>query len=1078
MFAAGGLGTLPAWAAARPAPLLSPDPTVAFSAAVYHGFAVAGSLPITVTLSAVAAVTATVDYATSDGSAQAGVDYTALSGTLTFSPGVTSQTLSLPLLNNPLGAADQTLTATLSSPVSATLGAPATALIVIGHDNTTTFTVTKSADTADGACELTDCSLREAVLAANTYPGANTIVLPSGTYTLSLAGANEDAAATGDLDVSGDLTLSGVTSATTIITTTGAAFGDRIFQVMPSVAMTATDITVTGGFLQPGNGGGFYDQGQLALARSTIFSNTAAGQGGALYVYTGTVATVDSSQLISNTSTANFGTGGIYNAGTLTVTNSSIRNTLGVGLQNNQGQFLLIGSLVSNSSNGGLFNVDGTGVISDSTITNNLFGGVANEGAMTTTTRLTVINSSFTGNINSNTQVGGGAIANIAARLAITDSSFISNSAAGSGGGIFSYNGTGIAIWQSTFSDNSDGAIFNLGSGSPTTTLMIEDSLFSNNHATLVNAGITNEADHLIISGTTFTGNASRSVNYPGGAIYNLSWGIGITNSAFYSNTTTGSGGAVVNSAGVAAIANSTFSGNQAADNAGAIWLLDGPDTLKNVTLAGNTASHNHTGVGGGGLAVSSGVVVTTTNTIIAGNFDLGSLAPDCAGALTTGGHNLIQSTTGCALSGTATGDITGTPALLEPVQDNGGPTWTMAVLPGSPALDAGSPAAPGNGGSACEATDQRGVARPQGPACDIGAFEVIVIPVTATVQFANGAFSAAESAGTVPITVTLSQVLPVTVTAQYSTTDGTALAGSDYVSASGTLTFTPGLTQTTFAVTLLASAPGAPDKLFGVAILSPTIAVLGTPPTATVTIHNDAPLPSLAFSRSQYSVTESGGAAVITVTLSTASALAATVHYATSNGTALAGSDYTSASGMLTFTLGLTQTTFSVPITNDALHEANEPFGVALSNPTGASLGAPITATITIVDDDPAPLVRFSSATYSITESGGAAVITVTLSAASGLTATVHYATSNGTATAGSDYTAASGSLTFAPGQVMQVFTVPITNDVLVEGPETVLLTLSAPAQATLGSPGSATLAIVDNVLVYRLYLPMIARP
>ena len=62
---------------------------------------------------------------------------------------------------------------------------------------------------------------------------------------------------------------------------------------------------------------------------------------------------------------------------------------------------------------------------------------------------------------------------------------------------------------------------------------------------------------------------------------------------------------------------------------------------------------------------------------------------------------------------------------MLGPLQDNGGPTFTHALLAGSPAIDARNPAAPGSGGNACEATDQRGVARPQGAACDIGAFEL-----------------------------------------------------------------------------------------------------------------------------------------------------------------------------------------------------------------------------------------------------------------------------------------------------------------------------------------------------------------
>ena len=117
---------------------------------------------------------------------------------------------------------------------------------------------------------------------------------------------------------------------------------------------------------------------------------------------------------------------------------------------------------------------------------------------------------------------------------------------------------------------------------------------------------------------------------------------------------------------------------------------------------------------------------------------------------------------------------------------------------------------------------------------------------------------------------------------------------------------------------------------------------------------------------------------------------------------------------------------------------------------------------------------MQFSGGAYSVNEAGGSATITVTLSSVSAYTATVHYATSNGTATAGSDYTTASGTLTFAPGITSQAFVVPITDDTITEGNETVNLTLSNPNNATLGSSSTATLTIVEG---YFIYLPLIKR-
>ncbi|MFO0966215.1 MAG: Calx-beta domain-containing protein [Gemmataceae bacterium] len=225
----------------------------------------------------------------------------------------------------------------------------------------------------------------------------------------------------------------------------------------------------------------------------------------------------------------------------------------------------------------------------------------------------------------------------------------------------------------------------------------------------------------------------------------------------------------------------------------------------------------------------------------------------------------------------------------------------------------------------------------------------------------------------------------------------------------------------------------------------------------------------ALQFSSATYSVNENGGATTITVTRSGGSDGSVAVNYATSNGTAAAGSDYTASSGTLTFAAGETSKTFTVPITNDALVEGAETINLTLSGPTGgATLGGQATATLTIQDDDVAPqpgALRFSASAFSVDEGQATATITVTRTGGSDGSVSVNYATSNGSATAGSDYTGASGTLTFAAGQTSKTFTVPILNDTAVEGAETVNLTLSGPTGgATLGSPAAATLTIVDN--------------
>jgi glucose/arabinose dehydrogenase len=234
----------------------------------------------------------------------------------------------------------------------------------------------------------------------------------------------------------------------------------------------------------------------------------------------------------------------------------------------------------------------------------------------------------------------------------------------------------------------------------------------------------------------------------------------------------------------------------------------------------------------------------------------------------------------------------------------------------------------------------------------------------------------------------------------------------------------------------------------------------------------------ALQFGSPTYSVNENGTTATITVTRTGGSAGAVSVNYATSNGTATAGSDYTATSGTLTFAAGEASKTFTIPITNDTTFEGNETVNLTLNNPTGgATLGNQATATLTIQDDETAGqpgAFQFNAPSYSLTENGGTLTVTVTRTGGTNGAVSIQYATSNGTATAGSDYTAASGTLTFANGEASKTFTVAVLDDTATEGNETVNLTLSNPTGgATLGTPAAVTFTIVDNESAPGVVLP-----
>jgi hypothetical protein len=326
---------------------------------------------------------------------------------------------------------------------------------------------------------------------------------------------------------------------------------------------------------------------------------------------------------------------------------------------------------------------------------------------------------------------------------------------------------------------------------------------------------------------------------------------------------------------------------------------------------------------------------------------------------------------------------------------------------------------------------------------------------------------------GTASVTATLNIASGFTVTVDFALSDGTAVNGNDFVAISGTLTFNPGQEVQTFAVTILNDTIDEIAETIIINLKNTTKATLGTPSEATLTIVDDDQPPSVQFEKSNMIVDEDAGTATITATLSGPSSLTVTVSYATSDGEALAGLDYTATSDQLTFNPGQVSQSFEVPIVDDVLDEALERINLELSAPQNATLGDSITATVTIVDNDGEPSVQFASESFAAMEDDGSAVITVTLSNPSGQVVTVDFDMSDGTATAGSDYTIISGTLTFAPGIINQTFSVPIMIDTHSEQDETVILVLKNPDKAILGVPDNAPLTIRNDD--YYIYLPMI---
>lgn len=209
------------------------------------------------------------------------------------------------------------------------------------------------------------------------------------------------------------------------------------------------------------------------------------------------------------------------------------------------------------------------------------------------------------------------------------------------------------------------------------------------------------------------------------------------------------------------------------------------------------------------------------------------------------------------------------------------------------------------------------------------------------------------------------------------------------------------------------------------------------------------------------------------------------TIEYATNGGTASEGTDYVKAGGVLTFVNKETSKTFDVSIKDDTESEGNETVLITLSNPGGgASLGTPANITLIITDNESTsssstsstsstssssgPTIGFGTTQYSVDEDMPTIAITVVRAGSSSSSATVTYATSNGTGKSGSEYTSTTGTLSFAANESSKTFTVPIFNDTAGDGAKTFTVTLSAPTGGTLTTGQSvATVTINDDETV-----------
>ena len=334
------------------------------------------------------------------------------------------------------------------------------------------------------------------------------------------------------------------------------------------------------------------------------------------------------------------------------------------------------------------------------------------------------------------------------------------------------------------------------------------------------------------------------------------------------------------------------------------------------------------------------------------------------------------------------------------------------------------------------------------------------------TPQLTIGDSAAVESASTVSFAVSLSNPSSSDVSVTWATADATARAGGDYTAQAAQALIIPAFsTAATITVPLLGDTAAEANETFVVNLTAPSGNATLADGQAIATIVDDDGTPQLTISDA---ASVEGDTAVFAVTLSHVSSSPIVVAFSTSDGTAHSPADYTATAGNLNFAPGQISQTVSVVLAGDSLIETAERFTVTLSSPSNATI-ADGEGRGTIIDDDGMPAL--SAGDVSAIE-GSTATFTVSLSAPTSAAVSVGYATANGTAS-DADYTAAAGTLEFAPGVTARTITVSVTSDTLIESAETFSLNLSSPTNATLANPsalgtitdddGTATLTIGD---------------
>lgn len=474
-------------------------------------------------------------------------------------------------------------------------------------------------------------------------------------------------------------------------------------------------------------------------------------------------------------------------------------------------------------------------------------GGIATDGALSLRRTTVTGNSSVVGGGGGS---GGGIHQGGSQAMDLIDSVISLNQArssedAGAGGGVFTQSGSTVTLTGTTVAGNvAEGVV---------------DGNESRGGGLYVAFGSSWTITRSSVSGNS-AGSASGNTPGAGGGIYSLDAELRITDSTVADNRAEGRGGGLnLTGSDTLTMASSTLSGNHAAGDGGGLLSQD-RGFITNSTVSGNSSDDDGGGVsqreqaldvdsttfsgnsaddlGDGIHVIGSSTRVEVRQTVFANataeNCHLGPGGEETEPpTIVSRGHNL-ENGDSCGLR--SGGDLVNRNPQLGALAENGGPTRTHALAPSSPALDAGKPQ--GAGGCPPPATDQRGVRRPQGARCDIGAFELVPSISINDVGVSEG------NAGTVNarFQVSMSAASGEPAQVDFATENGSASAGADYASRAGTVQFAPGETTKFIDVPVTGDTADESDEDFFVRLSRPAGATLANERGRGTITDDDAP--------------------------------------------------------------------------------------------------------------------------------------------------------------------------------------------------------------------------------------------